>query len=717
MASTDARPLPLLNNAYRITFDILDADGDPVIGAAGLDSEKSLDGAAFSDCTNEATEIGNGLYYLDLTAAEMNADTVAIVIKTSTSGAKQTNLVIYPKALGDMDMSLESGAISDSKIAGSAITDAKIATGALTAAKFAAGAIDAAAIADNAIDAGAIAANALTDAKINTGAFTSAKFAAGAISATVFSQGAADLVWGSAARTLTSFGTLIADIWAYATRTLSGFGTLVSDIWTAGTRSLTDKAGFTISGTKTTLDALNDITAANVWAAVTRTLTAAVDINSNADITAIKAKTDLITGAPALETTAQSIKAKTDLITGAPALETTAQAIKTKTDSLTFTLAGKIDSNILAIQGQLTSGNNATLNLKTLNIQNNAGSAIVAKSTGGGVSDDWHGLDLAGSGRGMGAKINGGDSARCGAQINGGQIGMEITNAMNISKVAIASDYAGFLIQGLGTYKPGIIISGTATGIEISATGDDPEHGSAISLKASGMGSGLYSRGGASGYGIDSNIHGNLDGSVNSVSTAVNINSNADITAIKNKTNNLPASPANEVTSAAIKAKTDLIPASPANETTSAAIKAKTDLIPASPATEGTATAIKAKTDSLPGDPTSETIATSNKNLILAAIGSIPSGISKADVAAALVDQDISAVPVNAGSIYRLMLKFKTVLLNPIRWDFTGIIAKILYKNDAGTVTEAEAPIYKDNGSTKPLNSGQVSTRDKVTFS
>lgn len=37
-------------------------------------------------------------------------------------------------------------------------------------------------------------------------------------------------VWGSTARTLTGFGTLVADIWAYASRTLTSFGTLTTDI-------------------------------------------------------------------------------------------------------------------------------------------------------------------------------------------------------------------------------------------------------------------------------------------------------------------------------------------------------------------------------------------------------------------------------------------------------------------------------------------------------
>ena len=91
---------PLIkNNAAKIILPILDSDGDPVSGAAGLDSEYSLDGGSFSDCTNEATEIGStGIYYLSLVAGETNGDVVCIQVKTSTSGAKTTVLVFYTSA-------------------------------------------------------------------------------------------------------------------------------------------------------------------------------------------------------------------------------------------------------------------------------------------------------------------------------------------------------------------------------------------------------------------------------------------------------------------------------------------------------------------------------------------------------------------------------------------------------------------------------------------
>ena len=106
MASTDARPIPIKNTAFRAVFPILDADGDLVTGATGLDSEVSKDQGTFADCTNEATEIAtsSGMYYLDLTSTEMNADCVAVIVKTSSSGAKTTVLVFYPEETGDINV-------------------------------------------------------------------------------------------------------------------------------------------------------------------------------------------------------------------------------------------------------------------------------------------------------------------------------------------------------------------------------------------------------------------------------------------------------------------------------------------------------------------------------------------------------------------------------------------------------------------------------------
>jgi hypothetical protein len=67
-------------------------------GAAGLDSQYSLDGATFTACTNEATEIAtsSGIYYLDLLAAELNSAGTAVIVKSSTTGAITKELIFYP---------------------------------------------------------------------------------------------------------------------------------------------------------------------------------------------------------------------------------------------------------------------------------------------------------------------------------------------------------------------------------------------------------------------------------------------------------------------------------------------------------------------------------------------------------------------------------------------------------------------------------------------
>ena len=87
---------PVKNAAWRVTFPILDADGDLVTGASSPDSERSIDSGTFADCSNEATEIAtsSGMYYLDLNASEMNGDTIAIIVKSGSG--KTTPIVAYP---------------------------------------------------------------------------------------------------------------------------------------------------------------------------------------------------------------------------------------------------------------------------------------------------------------------------------------------------------------------------------------------------------------------------------------------------------------------------------------------------------------------------------------------------------------------------------------------------------------------------------------------
>jgi hypothetical protein len=186
------------NVATYIVLPIVDADGDIVTGAAGLDSEidQWTDGGApngFADCTNEATEIGaTGEYYLSLAQAEMNTDYIIIQVKTSTSGAKTQHILIRtqvgdPLNLATSDdggtINVTGGAVDTVTTATATTTVNGLAAGVVTAAAVATGAIDADAVADDAIDAGAIAASAITTSELATGCISSDEIANNAIDA------------------------------------------------------------------------------------------------------------------------------------------------------------------------------------------------------------------------------------------------------------------------------------------------------------------------------------------------------------------------------------------------------------------------------------------------------------------------------------------------------------------------------------------------------
>jgi hypothetical protein len=166
MAAGDALVIPVKNRSggFRLYFTILDADGDPVTGATGLDAEISKDGAAFADCSGTETEVAQGWYFVDLTQTEVNADAVLFVCKTSTSGAKQTNalLVTADKGFDDLLCPTTSGRTLDVDANGGAEVGS-FQAGAITSAAFTAGAIDAAAIATDAIGSAELAASAVTE--------------------------------------------------------------------------------------------------------------------------------------------------------------------------------------------------------------------------------------------------------------------------------------------------------------------------------------------------------------------------------------------------------------------------------------------------------------------------------------------------------------------------------------------------------------------------
>ena len=63
----------------------------PKTGAT-VTAQRSLDGAAFANCANAVAEIANGFYKIDLAAADLNADIVAL--KFTATGADQLSITI-----------------------------------------------------------------------------------------------------------------------------------------------------------------------------------------------------------------------------------------------------------------------------------------------------------------------------------------------------------------------------------------------------------------------------------------------------------------------------------------------------------------------------------------------------------------------------------------------------------------------------------------------
>ncbi len=85
-------------------------------------------------------------------------------------------------------------------------------------------------------------------------------------------------------------------MWVSATRTLTTFGTLIADIWASVARTLTDKTGFALTSdydaAKTALQSGGSVVATNMRGTDNALLTSSYVAPDNADIAAIKSKTD-----------------------------------------------------------------------------------------------------------------------------------------------------------------------------------------------------------------------------------------------------------------------------------------------------------------------------------------------------------------------------------------------------------------------------------------
>ena len=153
------------------------------------------------------------------------------------------------------------------------------------------------------------------------------------------------------------------------------------------------------------------------------------------------------------------------------------------------------NANLTQIDGAATNGYNANLKLKSLDIENDAGTAIRAVSTGG----DGHGLSVNGNGNGEGIRAVAGNTGT-GLKIVGVDgITVDATSGNGIGITTVSGD--GISIDANGSNKHAIDLQTSAGhGIRLLAGG-----GGYNGIYAAGFGSGAGAKilGGATGNGVE----------------------------------------------------------------------------------------------------------------------------------------------------------------------------------------------------------------------
>lgn len=92
------RSEPLTGNGYRNTalnnfeFTLISSADHvtPLTGATGITATRSIDGGAFASCSGTVTEVGNGVYKINLSAADRNGNVVTL--KFNVSGADERKI-------------------------------------------------------------------------------------------------------------------------------------------------------------------------------------------------------------------------------------------------------------------------------------------------------------------------------------------------------------------------------------------------------------------------------------------------------------------------------------------------------------------------------------------------------------------------------------------------------------------------------------------------
>lgn len=159
-------------------------------------------------------------------------------------------------------------------------------------------------------------------------------------------------------------GSMAATIWNALTSgmtTVGSIGKLLATNIDALISSRSTYAGGAVASVTGAVGSVTGLNAALVDAAISSRLAASsYTPPDNADIAAIKAKTDNLPASPADE--ALIIAATNSLASSIAALPntTTVNAIKSKTDSLNFSVSGQVDSNVASVNGHAVTGDGHT---------------------------------------------------------------------------------------------------------------------------------------------------------------------------------------------------------------------------------------------------------------------------------------------------------------------------------------------------------------------
>jgi hypothetical protein len=103
MASTDARPVPKKNTAYRLYFIFRDNTGAIITAPTGLAASIVQDAGDWSALSAPSTATAAGLCYSDLTDVDMNCDAVTFTASCTNANSIPVIVYLYPEEVGDIN--------------------------------------------------------------------------------------------------------------------------------------------------------------------------------------------------------------------------------------------------------------------------------------------------------------------------------------------------------------------------------------------------------------------------------------------------------------------------------------------------------------------------------------------------------------------------------------------------------------------------------------